>query len=78
MRKVVVLEHISIDGVIQAPGDPDEDTSGEIHGDRKHSHPERRYCRELRACRRNPNREWMKLYAVLAYLDRMKQFELQA
>jgi dihydrofolate reductase len=28
MRKVVVLEHISIDGVIQAPGGPDEDTSG--------------------------------------------------
>jgi dihydrofolate reductase len=28
MRKVVVLEHISLDGVIQAPGRPDEDTSG--------------------------------------------------
>jgi hypothetical protein len=28
MRKVIVLEHISIDGVIQAPGGPDEDTSG--------------------------------------------------
>ena len=28
MRKVVVLEHISIDGVIQAPGGADEDTSG--------------------------------------------------
>jgi dihydrofolate reductase len=28
MRKVVVLEHISLDGVIQAPGGPDEDTSG--------------------------------------------------
>ncbi len=28
MRKVTVLEHISIDGVIQAPGGPDEDTSG--------------------------------------------------
>jgi dihydrofolate reductase len=28
MRKVVVLEHISIDGVIQAPGGPEEDTSG--------------------------------------------------
>lgn len=27
MRKVVVLEHISIDGVIQAPGGPKEDTS---------------------------------------------------
>ena len=27
MRKVVVLEHISLDGVIQAPGGPDEDTS---------------------------------------------------
>jgi dihydrofolate reductase len=33
MRKVIVLEHISIDGVIQAPGGPDEDTSGEFtHG----------------------------------------------
>ncbi len=28
MRKVIVLEHISIDGVIQAPGGPEEDTSG--------------------------------------------------
>lgn len=28
MRKVMVLEHISIDGVIQAPGGPDEDASG--------------------------------------------------
>ena len=28
MRKVIVLEHISLDGVIQAPGGPNEDTSG--------------------------------------------------
>ena len=28
MRKVLVLEHISLDGVIQGPGGPDEDTSG--------------------------------------------------
>jgi dihydrofolate reductase len=28
MRKISVLEHISFDGVIQAPGGPDEDTSG--------------------------------------------------
>jgi len=28
VRKVLVLEHISLDGVIQAPGGPDEDTSG--------------------------------------------------
>ena len=28
MRQIVVLEHISLDGVIQAPGGPDEDTSG--------------------------------------------------
>lgn len=28
MRKVIVLEHISLDGVIQVPGGPDEDTSG--------------------------------------------------
>jgi dihydrofolate reductase len=27
-RKVIVLEHISLDGVIQAPGGPDEDTCG--------------------------------------------------
>ena len=27
MRKITVLEHISLDGVIQAPGGPDEDTS---------------------------------------------------
>ena len=28
MRKVIVLEHVSLDGVIQSPGAPDEDTSG--------------------------------------------------
>ena len=28
MRKILVLEHISLYGVIQAPGGPDEDTSG--------------------------------------------------
>lgn len=28
MRKIIVLEHISLDGVIQAPGGPDEDPSG--------------------------------------------------
>ena len=28
MRKIVVLEHISLDGVIQAPGGPDEDPTG--------------------------------------------------
>jgi dihydrofolate reductase len=27
MRKIIVLEHISLDGVIQAPGGPHEDTS---------------------------------------------------
>lgn len=33
MRKLIVLEHISLDGVIQAPGGPDEDTSGGfVHG----------------------------------------------
>ena len=28
MRKIIVLEHISIDGVIQSPSGPEEDTSG--------------------------------------------------
>ena len=28
MRKIIVLEHISLDGVIQAPGGPNEDRSG--------------------------------------------------
>jgi dihydrofolate reductase len=28
VRKIIVLEHISLDGVIQAPGGPEEDTSG--------------------------------------------------
>ena len=33
MRKIIVLEHISLDGVIQGPGGPEEDTSGSfIHG----------------------------------------------
>ena len=27
MRKIIVLEHISLDGVIQAPGGPEEDKS---------------------------------------------------
>ncbi len=27
MRKLIVLEHLSLDGVIQAPGGPDEDPS---------------------------------------------------
>ena len=27
MRKIIVLEHISLDGVIQAPGGPDGDAS---------------------------------------------------
>jgi dihydrofolate reductase len=28
MRRIIVLEHISLDGVIQAPGDSNEDSSG--------------------------------------------------
>ena len=30
MRKLIVAAFISLDGVIQAPGGPDEDTSGEF------------------------------------------------
>jgi dihydrofolate reductase len=30
MRKIVVLSFISLDGVMQAPGGPDEDTSGDF------------------------------------------------
>lgn len=33
MRTITVLEHITLDGIIQAPGGPDEDRSGEfVHG----------------------------------------------
>jgi dihydrofolate reductase len=28
VRKIIVLEHITLDGIIQAPGGPEEDTSG--------------------------------------------------
>lgn len=28
MRKITIIEHISLDGVVQAPGGPGEDTSG--------------------------------------------------
>ena len=31
MRKLIVAEHISLDGVIQAPGGPGEDPSGGFH-----------------------------------------------
>ena len=31
MRKLIIAEHISLDGVIQAPGGPEEDPSGEFH-----------------------------------------------
>src|SRR6187402_2125286 len=30
MRKIIVLSMISLDGVMQAPGGPEEDTSGEF------------------------------------------------
>ena len=30
MRKLIVAEHLSLDGVIQAPGGPDEDPGGEF------------------------------------------------
>ena len=30
MRKLIVAEHISLDGIIQAPGSPKEDPSGDF------------------------------------------------
>lgn len=32
MRRVIVIEFVSLDGVVQAPGGPDEDPSGFPHG----------------------------------------------
>ena len=31
MRKIIVLSFLSLDGVMQAPGGPDEDTSGDFN-----------------------------------------------
>jgi dihydrofolate reductase len=39
MRKINVLEFVSLDGVIQAPGEPEEDTSGPPWWIRSHSDP---------------------------------------
>jgi len=39
MRKINVLEFVSLDGVIQAPGEPEEDTSGPPWWIRSHSAP---------------------------------------
>jgi len=30
MRKIIVAEHISLDGIIQSPGSPEEDPSGDF------------------------------------------------
>jgi hypothetical protein len=30
MREIIVLDHISLGGIIQAPGGPEEDTSGGV------------------------------------------------
>lgn len=30
MKKIIVLEHLSLDGVIQAPGGKEEDLSGDF------------------------------------------------
>lgn len=39
MRKVIVSEFVTLDGVIQAPGGPEEDTDGGFtHGGWKHQH----------------------------------------
>ena len=32
MRKVIVLEFVSLDGVIESQGGPDEDTSSRVAG----------------------------------------------
>jgi dihydrofolate reductase len=42
MRKIRIIEHMSLDGVIQAPGGPDEDRDGDFeHGGwiARHSDP---------------------------------------
>src|SRR5579859_5615380 len=42
MRKIKIIEHITLDGVIQAPSGPDEDASGFKYGgwSAPHSDPE--------------------------------------
>ncbi len=42
MRKIKIIEHISLDGVIQAPGGPEEDPNGFAYGGRAgpHADPE--------------------------------------
>jgi hypothetical protein len=52
MRKVVVVEWMTIDGVVQAPGDPDEDRDGGFaHGGwhlrNSTTHPDSGWSRDM-------------------------------